>query len=90
MGFALENQDIPHNYVQQSVIFTTKLDALTLIKTFEFLQVGVIFEFIFNIIKTFFGGLIFLVSYVYILLIPLIYRLVLLVLKQDDVHSNMQ
>ncbi|CDN11081.1 hypothetical protein RintRC_0103 [Richelia intracellularis] len=30
LGFPLENQDIPHNYVQQSVIFTTKLDALTL------------------------------------------------------------
>ncbi|NRB09295.1 MAG: transposase, partial [Richelia sp.] len=30
LAFALENQDIPHNYVQQSVIFTTKLDALTL------------------------------------------------------------
>ena len=28
--FALDNQDIPHNSVQQSVIFTTKLDALTL------------------------------------------------------------
>ncbi|CDN10520.1 hypothetical protein RintRC_4047 [Richelia intracellularis] len=27
---ALENQDIPHNSVQQCVIFTTKLDALTL------------------------------------------------------------
>ncbi|CDN10108.1 MAG: hypothetical protein HRU34_07905 [Richelia sp.] len=32
MAFALENQDIPHNCVQQSVIFTTKLDALTLDK----------------------------------------------------------
>ncbi|NRB06609.1 MAG: hypothetical protein HRU34_04280 [Richelia sp.] len=30
LAFALDNQDIPHNYVQQSVIFTTKLDALTL------------------------------------------------------------
>ena len=32
LAFALDNQDIPHNYVQQSVIFTTKLDALTLVK----------------------------------------------------------
>ncbi|CDN10248.1 hypothetical protein RintRC_4333 [Richelia intracellularis] len=30
LAFALENQDIPHNSVQQSVILTTKLDALTL------------------------------------------------------------
>ncbi|CDN17042.1 hypothetical protein RintRC_5676 [Richelia intracellularis] len=30
MAFALDNQDIVHNCVQQSVIFTTKLDALTL------------------------------------------------------------
>ncbi|CDN15501.1 hypothetical protein RintRC_5525 [Richelia intracellularis] len=33
MAFALENQDMPHNCVQQSVIFTTKLDALTLVYT---------------------------------------------------------
>ncbi|CDN13208.1 Mobile element protein [Richelia intracellularis] len=31
MALALDNQDIPHNYVQQSVIFTTILDALTLL-----------------------------------------------------------
>ncbi|NRB08940.1 MAG: hypothetical protein HRU34_18685 [Richelia sp.] len=31
LAFALENQDIPHNSVQQSVFFTTKLDALTLL-----------------------------------------------------------
>ncbi|NRB07969.1 MAG: hypothetical protein HRU34_12730 [Richelia sp.] len=30
LAFTLDNQDIPHNYLQQSVIFTTKLDALTL------------------------------------------------------------
>ncbi|CDN11514.1 hypothetical protein RintRC_4709 [Richelia intracellularis] len=33
MAFALDNQDILHNYVQQSVILTTKLDALTLVRT---------------------------------------------------------
>ncbi|CDN13123.1 hypothetical protein RintRC_5713 [Richelia intracellularis] len=33
MAFALDNQDMPHNYVQKSVIFTTKLDALTLVRT---------------------------------------------------------
>ncbi len=43
-----------------------------IIKVFEFLQVGAIFEFIFNIIQALFSGLLFLVSYVYILLIPLI------------------
>ncbi|NRB08336.1 MAG: hypothetical protein HRU34_14960 [Richelia sp.] len=31
LAFVLDNQDIPHNSVQQSVIFTTKLDGLTLI-----------------------------------------------------------
>ena len=31
LALALDNQDIPHNYVQQSVIFTTILDALTLL-----------------------------------------------------------
>lgn len=41
-------------------------------KIFEFLQVGVIFEFLFNIISALLGGLLFLVSYVYILLIPLL------------------
>ncbi|CDN13141.1 MAG: hypothetical protein HRU34_01015 [Richelia sp.] len=33
MAFALDNQDIPHNCVQQSVIFTRILDALTLTMT---------------------------------------------------------
>lgn len=41
-------------------------------KVFEFLQVNVIFQFIFNIISAIFSGLLFLVNYVYILLIPLI------------------
>ncbi|NRB07264.1 MAG: hypothetical protein HRU34_08390 [Richelia sp.] len=31
LAFALDNQDILHNYVQESVIFTTKLDGLTLL-----------------------------------------------------------
>jgi hypothetical protein len=43
-----------------------------IIKVFEFLQVGAIFKFLFEIIQTIFGGLLFLVSYLYILLIPLI------------------
>lgn len=40
------------------------------IKVFEFLQVGILFNFIFNIVSTLFGQLLFLVSYIYILLIP--------------------
>ncbi|MGI0494451.1 hypothetical protein ACN4EG_21920 [Alkalinema pantanalense CENA528] len=43
-----------------------------LLKAFEFLQVGVVFEFVFDVITALFGGLLFLVSYLYILLIPLI------------------
>ena len=41
-------------------------------KVFEFLQVGALFEFLFSIISTLFGGLLFLINYVYILLIPLV------------------
>jgi predicted RNA-binding Zn-ribbon protein involved in translation (DUF1610 family) len=43
-----------------------------ILKIFQFLQVGALFEAIFNVIQAIFGGLLFLVSYVYILLIPLI------------------
>ncbi|BAB76134.1 hypothetical protein ACN23B_22245 [Anabaena sp. FACHB-709] len=42
------------------------------LKIFEFLQVGAIFQFFFDVISAVFGSLLFLVSYVYILLIPLI------------------
>ncbi|MDH6062176.1 hypothetical protein NWP17_17335 [Chrysosporum bergii ANA360D] len=43
-----------------------------LLKIFTFLQVGVLFTFIFNILSRILGGLLFLVSYVYILLIPVL------------------
>jgi predicted RNA-binding Zn-ribbon protein involved in translation (DUF1610 family) len=43
-----------------------------LLKVFEFLQIGVLFEFLLNIVTTLFGGLLFLVNYLYILLIPLV------------------
>ncbi len=43
-----------------------------IVKIFEFLQVGVIFKFLFDIIGTIFGGLLFLINYIYILLIPII------------------
>ncbi|PSB31746.1 zinc ribbon domain-containing protein [Stenomitos frigidus] len=41
-------------------------------KVFEFLQVGVLFQFFVNVLTTLLSGLLFLVSYLYILLIPLI------------------
>jgi hypothetical protein len=43
-----------------------------ILKIFEFLQVGALFQFVFDIVRILFGGLLFLVSYVYILLIPLL------------------
>jgi predicted RNA-binding Zn-ribbon protein involved in translation (DUF1610 family) len=43
-----------------------------ILKIFEFLQVGAIFRFLFDIISAIFGGLLFLISYIYILLIPLV------------------
>ncbi len=43
-----------------------------LVKVFEFLQIGAIFKFLFDIVSYLFGGLLFLINYVYILLIPLI------------------
>ncbi|MEH1841361.1 MAG: hypothetical protein V7L20_22040 [Nostoc sp.] len=43
-----------------------------IVKIFEFLQIGAIFKFLFDIISTLFGGLIFLINYAYILLIPII------------------
>jgi predicted RNA-binding Zn-ribbon protein involved in translation (DUF1610 family) len=41
-------------------------------KVFEFLQVGVIFQLVLSVLTALFSGLLFLVSYIYILLIPLI------------------
>ncbi len=41
-------------------------------KVFEFLQVGVLFEVVFDLVRTLFGGLLFLINYLYILLIPLV------------------
>ncbi len=43
-----------------------------ILKTFEFLQIGAIFKVLFDIISVVFGGLLFLISYAYILLIPLV------------------
>ncbi len=41
-------------------------------KVFEFLQVGALFEFLISILSALFGGLLFLINYVYILIIPLV------------------
>ncbi|MCC5614896.1 hypothetical protein LC605_07375 [Nostoc sp. CHAB 5836] len=43
-----------------------------IVKIFEFLQIGAIFKFLFEIISAIFGGLVFLINYIYILLIPII------------------
>jgi hypothetical protein len=43
-----------------------------LFKVFQFLQVGVLFTFISKVIYNIFGSLLFLISYIYILLIPLL------------------
>jgi hypothetical protein len=43
-----------------------------IVKIFEFLQIGAIFKFLFDIISAIFGGLLFLINYAYILLIPII------------------
>ena len=42
------------------------------IKVLEFLQVGVIFNFLSEVVNKLFGGLLFLINYLYIFLIPLI------------------
>jgi hypothetical protein len=41
-------------------------------KVFEFLQVGALFQFVFDLVITLFGGLLFVINYLYILLIPLV------------------
>jgi hypothetical protein len=50
------------------VIFSIPL----LLKVFEFFQIGIVFKALADIVQTLLGGLLFLVSYVYILLIPLL------------------
>jgi ABC-type multidrug transport system fused ATPase/permease subunit len=43
-----------------------------ILKVFEFLQIGFIFQLLFDFIQAIFGGLLFIISYLYILVIPLI------------------
>ena len=41
-----------------------------LLKVLEFLQIGIIFQFLRNILSVLFGGLFFLINYVYIFIVP--------------------
>jgi hypothetical protein len=50
------------------VIFSIPL----IIKVFEFLQIGVIFKWIFDLVSVMFGRLLFIINFLYILLIPLL------------------
>ncbi|WP_414587882.1 hypothetical protein [Scytonema sp. PCC 10023] len=61
-----------------------------ILKIFEFLQIGVIFKFLFDIISALFGGLLFLVSYVYILLIPLIGFVIIKFLQKIVFNTKIQ
>jgi hypothetical protein len=61
-----------------------------LFKIFEFLQVGVLFTFISRIIYTIFGSLLFLVSYIYILLIPLLGFGIIKVFQEFVFNSKIQ
>lgn len=60
------------------------------IKIFEFLQIGIIFKFISDIITTLLGQLLFLVSYVYILLIPLVGFGIIKVLQKLVFNTKIQ
>lgn len=61
-----------------------------LLKIFEFLQVGAIFQFLLNIITRLFGGLLFLVSYLYIFLIPLVGFTLIKLLQRFTPNSKNQ
>jgi hypothetical protein len=50
------------------VIFSIPL----IIKVFEFLQIGLIFKWIFDLVSAIFGRLLFIINFLYILLIPLL------------------
>ncbi|HYW17881.1 MAG TPA: hypothetical protein VE956_00980 [Nodularia sp. (in: cyanobacteria)] len=59
-------------------------------KIFEFLQVGVLFTFIFDILSSIFGGLLFLISYVYILLIPLVGFVIIQLVQKIILNTKAQ
>ncbi|BAU14397.1 hypothetical protein LEP3755_49440 [Leptolyngbya sp. NIES-3755] len=59
-----------------------------ILKIFEFLQVGALFRFLFDIISTLFGGLVFLVSYAYILIVPIAGFVLIKVFQKINVRSK--
>ncbi|MEE6162363.1 zinc ribbon domain-containing protein [Cylindrospermopsis raciborskii] len=66
------------------VIFVIPL----VIKVLEFLQVGVVFKFLVDIISSLLGGLLFLVSYVYIVVIPLVGFGIIKLLQRNVVFNS--
>ncbi|EFA72295.1 conserved hypothetical protein [Raphidiopsis brookii D9] len=66
------------------VIFVIPL----VIKVLEFLQVGVVFKFLLDIISNLLGGLLFLVSYVYIIVIPLLGFAIIKLLQRNVVFNS--
>jgi len=74
-GFAIHRLALRRSYGLMALISWHLLVILLIpliLKVFEFLQVGILFQFIFDIVKVLFGGLLFVISYIYILLIPLL------------------
>ncbi|MBD2196219.1 MULTISPECIES: hypothetical protein [Calothrix] len=61
-----------------------------ILKIFEFLQVGALFTFLFDVINAIFGGLLFLISYIYILLIPLVGFLIIKFFQQFVFNPKLQ
>jgi predicted RNA-binding Zn-ribbon protein involved in translation (DUF1610 family) len=61
-----------------------------LLKIFEFLQIGVLFQFLLNIVTRLFGGLLFLVNYLYILLIPLVGFAIIKLLQRMTLNNRSQ
>ncbi|MFB2645856.1 hypothetical protein ACE09Y_06210 [Raphidiopsis sp. BLCC-F218] len=66
------------------VIFVIPL----VIKVLEFLQVGVVFKFLVDIISSLLGGLLFLVSYVYIIVIPILGFAIIKLLQRNVVFNS--
>ena len=59
-------------------------------KIFEFLQIGPIFELILDLVRTLLGGLLFLISYVYILLIPVVGFIIIKFLQKFIFNAKVQ
>ncbi len=62
-----------------------------LLKIFEFLQIGALFQFLLNIVTRLFGGLLFLVNYLYILLIPLVgFGIIKIIQRLTPSHKSLE